>query len=85
MPGRTKPSDPAEALPLQGPHPLADQVMRDALEGGVLLLLQDEDNISRHHIRLAAACFTAQDDLGVVLVPLLYVHLKHLLFCHQAL
>lgn len=64
---------------------LNDKVCLDALEGFVGLLLQDKDDITRLNARLTVACLSPQHHLGIVLMPLLYVHLKDLLLWQQSL
>lgn len=62
-----------------------DKVCLDAFEGFVGLLLKDKDDIARLDARLTVARLSPQYHLGVVLVPLLYVHLKDLLLWQQPL
>ena len=66
-------------------HLLNDKVCLDALEGLVRLLLQHKDDISRLDAGLAVASLTTQHYLGIVLVPLLDVHLKDLLLWKKSL
>lgn len=67
------------------PHLFKDEVLCDALESGMGLLLEHKDDVSGQQVGITAASLAPEHHLGVVLVPLLYVHLKHLLLCHQAL
>ena len=62
-----------------------DKVCLDALECLVGLLLQDKDDITRLDAWLTVACLSPQHNLGIVLVPLLYVHLEDLLLWQQPL
>jgi len=64
---------------------LNDKVCLDALEGLVRLLLQHKDDIARLDARLTVASLTTQHHLGIVLVPLLNVHLKDLLLWKKPL
>ena len=64
---------------------LNHEVCLDALEGLVGFLLQHKDDISRLNARLTVACFSSQNHLGIVLVALLYVHLKDLLLWQKTL
>jgi ferric iron reductase protein FhuF len=66
-------------------HLLNDKVCLNALEGLVRLLLQHKDNITRQDARLTVASLTTQHYLGIVLVPLLNVHLKDLLLWKKSL
>ncbi len=71
--------------PPEMPHLLQHQVVADALKLLVRPLLQHKHHVARLHVRVAAAGLAAQHHLGAVLVPLLNVHLEHLLLRHQPL
>ena len=66
-------------------HLLNDKVCLDALEGFVGLLLQHKDDVARLDAGLAVAGLPPQHNLGVVLVPLLDMHLEDLLLRQKSL